>query len=77
MFSKKIKKVIKIEGMMCNHCKSKVEESLSTLAGVTKAKADLKEKTATIYSSKSINNDDIKKVIGNLDYKIINIGEDE
>lgn len=75
MFSKKIKKVITIEGMMCEHCASKVEASLSSLEGVEKVKVALKDKTATIYSKTNINNDDIKTAIDNLDYKLINISE--
>ena len=77
MFNKKIKKVITIEGMMCDHCKMKVEKTLSELDGVSKVKVSLKDKTATIYSTKSISNNDIENAISKLDYKVINIGEDE
>ncbi|MCI5879251.1 MAG: heavy-metal-associated domain-containing protein [Bacillales bacterium] len=73
MFDKKIKKVITIEGMMCSHCQMKVEKSLLELNGVSKVKVNLKDKTATIYSTKIINNDDIKKIITKLDYKVIDI----
>ena len=73
MIDKKIKKVISIEGMMCSHCKMKVEKSLLELNGVSKVKVNLKDKTATIYSTKIINNDDIKKIITKLDYKVIDI----
>ena len=73
MFDKKIKKVITIEGMMCSHCQMKVEKSLLELNGVSKVKVNLKDKTATIYSTKIIKNDDIKKVITKLDYKVIDI----
>lgn len=77
MFNTKIKKVITIEGMMCEHCKMKVERALSELNGVSKVKVNLKNKTATIYSTKSISNDNIKNSISKLDYKIVNIGEKE
>lgn len=77
MFNKKIKKVINIEGMMCDHCKMKVEKSLLELDGVSKVKVNLKDKNATIYSTKSINNDDINNAINKLDYKVISIGEEE
>lgn len=77
MFNTKIKKVITIEGMMCEYCKMKVERALSELNGVSKVKVNLKNKTATIYSTKSISNDDIKNSISKLDYKIVNIGEKE
>lgn len=77
MFNKKIKKVITIEKMMCEHCKNKVETSLSNINNVSKVKVNLKDKTATIYSTASINNEDIKKIITKLDYQIISIGEDK
>ena len=76
MFNKRIKKVVTIEGMMCEHCKNKVETSLSSINNVSKVKVNLKDKTATIYSTASINNEDIKKIIKKLDYQIISIGED-
>ena len=68
-----MKKVITIEGMMCSHCQMKVEKSLLELNGVSKVKVNLKDKTVTIYSTKIINNDDIKKIITKLDYKVIDI----
>lgn len=77
MFNKKIKKVITIEGMMCEHCKAKVEKSLLELEGVSKVKVSLKDKTATIYSSVSIPDKDITNVINKLDYKVTSIGKDE
>lgn len=77
MFNKKIKKVITIEGMMCEHCKEKVEKSLLELESVTKVKVSLKDKTATIYSSVSIPDEDIIDTINKLDYKVVSIGKDE
>lgn len=77
MFNKKIKKIITIEGMMCEHCKAKVEKSLLELEGVSKVKVSLKDKTATIYSSVSIHDKDITNVINKLDYKVTSIGKDE
>lgn len=77
MFNKKIKKVITIEGMMCDHCKLKVEKALLELKDVSKVKVSLKDKTATIYSKSSINESNITNAITKLDYKVINIGEDE
>ena len=73
MFNKKIKKVITIEGMMCEHCKAKVEKSLLELDNVTKVRVSLKDKTATIYSSVSIPDEDIIDTINKLDYKVMNI----
>ena len=77
MFNKKIKKVITIEGMMCEHCKEKVEKSLLELESVTKVRVSLKDKTVTIYSSVSIPDEDIIDTINKLDYKVTSIGKDE
>lgn len=70
MFNKKIKTVITIEGMMCDHCKSKVEKSLLELKDVSKVKVSLKSKTAIIYSKNRINESDIINAINKLDYKV-------
>lgn len=77
MFNKKIKKVITIEGMMCEHCKAKVEKALLELKDVSKVKVNLEDKTATIYSKCSINESDITTAIAKLDYKVTNIRVDE
>ena len=76
MFNKKIKKVINIEGMMCEHCKAKVEKSLLELNGITKVKVSLKDKTVTIYSSVIIPDEDIIDTINKLDYKVTSIEKD-
>lgn len=73
MFCKKFKKIVNIEGMMCEHCKSKVEASLLALKGVFKVKVSLKDKIAIIYSKININNQDINNAIAKLDYKVISI----
>lgn len=73
MFHKKIKKIVTIEGMMCNHCKNKVESSLKKLENVTKVKVNLANKTAEIYSNAVISDEDIKKTITNLGYQVTSI----
>ena len=42
-----MKKVLKVEGMMCNHCKAAVEKALNAVEGVSAAEVNLEEKTAT------------------------------
>ena len=73
MFHKKIKKIVTIEGMMCNHCKNKVESSLKELENVTKVKVNLANKKAEIYSNAVISDEDIKKTITNLGYQVTSI----
>lgn len=43
-----MKKVLKVEGMMCVHCKAAVEKALAAVPGVESAIADLEAKTATV-----------------------------
>ena len=40
--------VLHVEGMMCGHCKQRVEQVLMAVPGVTDAVADVEKKTATV-----------------------------
>ena len=40
--------VLKIEGMMCNHCKAHVEKALTADAGVEAVEVSLEGKSATV-----------------------------
>lgn len=40
--------VLKIEGMMCGHCKARVEKALKAVAGVETVEISLEHKTATV-----------------------------
>ena len=43
--------VLKIEGMMCGHCKARVEKALKAVAGVETVDISLEDKTATVTGS--------------------------
>ena len=47
----KMQTVLKVEGMMCGHCKAHVEKALMGVPGVEQAEADLEKKTATVTGS--------------------------
>lgn len=53
------KKVIKIEGMHCDHCKQKVTSALNNLEGIS-ADADLKNNCAIISYNYEIDEEIIK-----------------
>ena len=53
-FVKEQKTVLKVEGMMCEHCAARVEKALSAVAGVKKVKVDLAAKTATVTGNAGI-----------------------
>ncbi len=42
---------LKIEGMMCNHCKMAVEKALGAVEGVTSVSVDLENKSAHVAGS--------------------------
>lgn len=58
-----MKKTIQIEGMQCNHCKMSVEKALKSIEGVIKVEVSLEDKTATIETTKEMEDGKIKEVI--------------
>lgn len=73
MFNKKIKTIIKVEGMSCNRCANKVITSLEELEEVSKVKVDLKSKEVTILSKEALDLERIKEKINALDYKYMGV----
>lgn len=54
-----MKVTLVVNGMMCEHCKARVDSALSAVAGVEKVKIDLKKKTATVKSKEDIPTEDL------------------
>ncbi len=73
MFGKKIKKVVSIEGMHCNHCAMKVQDALGNLDGVKGVKVNLDKKEAIVTLDKEINCDLIKEAIAKIDFLVTDI----
>ncbi|MGN0151356.1 MAG: heavy-metal-associated domain-containing protein [Wujia sp.] len=65
-------KVVSIEGMTCEHCKNRVENSLNAIDGVA-ARVNLKKKIAVVSMESLISESEIKKAIENVGYKVISI----
>lgn len=63
-------KTIFIEGMQCNHCKMSVEKALSGIDGVTKVEVNLENKSATIESTREIEDSKIKEVIEEVGFEV-------
>ncbi len=49
-----MKKILKIEGMMCQHCVAHVNKALSEVEGVVAVEVNLKKKTATVELSDTV-----------------------
>ena len=74
MNDKNIKKIeLKISGMTCATCASRVEKSLLHLDGVSKANVNLTNETANVeYDSTKLRLVDLEKAVGNAGYGVIN-----
>ena len=73
MFKKKIKKTIIAEGMACEHCAKKVENKLKELDSINKVKVNLKKKEVIVTLNEIIDDEILKKLIEELEYKVIRI----
>lgn len=62
-----MKKIIKIKGMMCEHCEGKVRNELEKIAKVEKVSHDDGE--AIIYDV-TIKDEEIKHIIENLGFEV-------
>ena len=71
MFTKKIKKTIKVEGMHCEKCSSRIKESLKAIPDIIKVNVNLNNKEVEIISKKEIEENLIKDNIEKLGYKVI------
>lgn len=61
--------VIKVEGMMCTHCKARVESTCKAVAGVEDAVVDLQAKTVTVTGTASVAT--LEKSIVDAGYEVI------
>ena len=67
-----MKKVLKIEGMMCHHCTGRVDKALNEMDGV-KATVSLEGKSAEVELSKEISDEELVKVITDAGYEVVDI----
>ena len=65
---------LKIEGMMCNHCRSHVESALNAVEGVS-ASVDLQTATATCRIKETVAVTDLKKAVSDAGYAVTDLTE--
>jgi Cu+-exporting ATPase len=65
--------ILKIDGMMCAHCKNHVEEALIEIEGVIKAEADVDNAIAKVIIDKEINFEEYKEKIDDAGYELIEL----
>jgi len=61
--------IIHAEGMMCTHCKARVEKACLAVPGTTRAEVDLKEKSVTLEGTAG--EDAWKQAIADAGYKVL------
>lgn len=66
-----MKKILKVEGMSCGHCKAAVEKALKAVDGVEDAVVNLDEKTAEVRLKKEIPNDVLEKAVTDAGYEVV------
>jgi len=61
--------IIKVEGMMCPHCKARVESACKGVAGTVDAVVDLNEKQVTVTGVASV--EELRKAIVDAGYEVV------
>lgn len=63
-----MKITLKVDGMMCGHCKKHVEDALMTVDGVLSSNASVEDKNVVIELSKEVNKEDLIHAIKEAGY---------
>lgn len=69
----KMKKTMKIEGMMCGHCEATVKKCLEAFEEVAEAVVSHEAGTATVSLNGDISDEALKKAVEDKDYKVLSI----
>ncbi len=65
-----MKKTLKIEGMMCQHCVAHVTKALQGVNGVTSVEVNLKKKTAVVELGEAVENETLTAAIVDAGYEV-------
>lgn len=71
--NKKMKKIIKIEGLMCPHCEAHAKNALEAIGGVTVLDISHKTGIANVELTASVADEMLKNAIESQGYKVISI----
>ena len=69
----KMKKTMKIEGMMCGHCETSVKKALESVDGVKAADVSHEKDMAVVSMDAEVASDVLKEVVEAKDYKVLSI----
>ncbi|SHK55540.1 heavy-metal-associated domain-containing protein [Thermocrinis minervae] len=66
-----MEKVIKIEGMTCQHCVNTVKRALYSVEGVSHVEVSLEDKLAKVSLEKDVPFEELKKAVESFGYKVV------
>lgn len=65
---------IKISGMSCGHCASRVENTLKNLKGVENAEVNIKTEKATVeYNPEIVDPSELEDAVDEAGYSVVNL----
>ena len=70
------RKTIIIDGMVCDHCKNRVERILNDMQGVS-GKVNLGKKQAVVEMEREVSDEELRAVIEKAGYKVLEISSSE
>lgn len=65
-------KIVRVDGMTCNHCKGWVEKSINEINGAA-AKVNLKKKEAVVSLAREVSDDEIIAAVKKAGYRVLEI----
>ena len=68
-----MEKLLKIEGMMCNHCVMHVQKTLAAIPGVAEVTVSLNEKNAKVKLDQDVADEVFKTAIEDAGYQLSQI----
>lgn len=66
-------KTVKIEGMSCGHCTSRVAAALMGIDGVENVEMSLENKTAVLTLSKDVSDNIIRETVDDTGFDVVGI----
>nr|NLJ03726.1 heavy metal transporter [Bacillota bacterium] len=69
-----MKKVVKINGMTCEHCQKRVQTALDALPGI-KAKVNHKKGEAVITVDGAWNEDALRNAVAEAGYEVVSVAD--
>ena len=68
-----MKKQLKVEGMMCQHCVKHVTDALLGVEGVQSVDVNLKKKEALVVCDSDVADDALRLAVTNAGYEVVKI----